>query len=325
MGQKQSDSYNNRYSYIPPAAQKSMAQHMDRTLPTHLKQYQQGGYIPKHAEKAMAEHMQKNLPSHLKQYADPYLQQNIVWSNQTKPSPVTSATSSPVSRSVNPRVPRQSRTASINDQSSQPPAPANQQGNPGGGDYDFIMNPQKPPKSPLFFVPASTTKRIMLAAGGLIALLMIMVVGSSFLNSANNAQNDKLLELAKTQTEIVRVSELASEKISDKNLLYQSVTVKASINSSKNEVVTALSKRGKKVKDKDLNSGENADNDEILSEGEQNGRYDNTYRQLLEQQLADYKKQLESVYDSGNSSEKDIMVSANNQIPLLLNEQSASQ
>lgn len=195
--------------------------------------------------------------------------------------------------------------------------PPNQQNKQQPGQYDFIMNPEKPPKKPLFVSTGSTGQKIIVVAVGLVLLIMLMVIVSSFLNKSANAQNDKLLGLAKTQTEIARVADAAKDKITDKNLLYESINVKLSVESSKQEIVSALASRGKKVKEKNLQVI-NPDNDTVLAQGEQNGRFDDTYKQLLEQQLIDYQKQLQTVYDSSNATEKDIVSSANDQISLLL-------
>lgn len=59
----------------------AMAQHMQKSVPAHLKSYQQDGraFIPTHVEKAIVEHMQKSVPAHMKEYVGAYVQQNVTF------------------------------------------------------------------------------------------------------------------------------------------------------------------------------------------------------------------------------------------------------
>lgn len=317
---KQSESAKYGYTYIPPSVQKSIASHMDRTMPANLKKYQNSRYVPQHAEKAMSQHLQKSLPSHLKKYADSYVYQNVTYPSagggagrSFTPPAGGGVNVKPLPRTLSPRQ-KFSSDETVQAQ-PQPETAPNEDSNQDP--YDFIMNPQKPPR-PAFTLPGdSMVQRIVMAVAGLIVFIVLAGMASSFLNKANNTQRQKLISLAQTQSEIARVADEASEKISDKNLLYKASTVRVTMQSSQQEVVSALAKRGKKIKDKVLNV-QNPANDAVLSEGEQNGRYDEAYTQLLTKQLNSYQAQLQGVYDTGSPSEKNIVLSANNQIKLLL-------
>ncbi|HYF96866.1 MAG TPA: hypothetical protein VD947_02395 [Patescibacteria group bacterium] len=324
MATKTLDSAKNRYAYIPPSVQQSMSEHMQKTMPPHLKKYQQSGtFIPRHAEQELSQHLQKNLPGHLKQYADPYLQQHVVGPNTVRPTN-TDTISSPQPTPSNSPYPSGSNfantqpTSNPSSQSTPPNTPT------GSGQYDFIMNPDKTPRGPMLSL-GSTKQKILVVIVALISLIILYVVASNLLNSSANAQRDKLQQLAIAQTEILRVADEASKKISNKDLLNQATSTQMSVESSKVQVVNALSKRGKKIKDKDLKSVKIAENDKILSDGEQNGRLDETYKKLLEQQLLDYRQRLKSVHESGNKSEKEIASIADKQIDLLLGKKQASQ
>lgn len=318
---KQSESAKYGYTYIPPSVQKSIASHMDRTMPANLKKYQNSRYVPQHAEKAMSQHLQKSLPSHLKKYADSYVYQNVTYpsagggAGRSFTPPAGGAVNvKPLPRTLSPR----QKFSSPEEPSQALPQPeTSAPEDPNQNPYDFIMNPAKPPR-PAFTLPGdSMVQRVVMAVAGLIVFIVLAGMASSFLNKANNTQRQKLISLAQTQSEIARVADEASEKISDKNLLYKASTVRVTMQSSQQEVVSALAKRGKKIKDKVLNV-QNPANDAVLSEGEQNGRYDEAYTQLLTKQLNSYQAQLQGVYDTGSPSEKNIVLSANNQIKLLL-------
>lgn len=323
---KPSESTKHAYTYIPPAVQQSMAQQMQRSMPGHLQKYQQaGGYIPASAQKAMTQQMQKNLPSHLQKYVDPYMHQNVFYPHGGSPEPAASAnppssgdrSSGPAGK---PSVFRRNFLRPGNGQgdASSGPPPSDATGGTSSDPYDFIMNPQKPPVQPFFFGGGNMVQRIAVLAGGFLLLIMLFVIGSSFLNGAANAQKDRLLGLAAAENEIARVNDAAKLKITDKELLNLSATVKLSVLSTKQDVLTALANRGEgKVKEKAI-SVKDPQNDAALTEGENNGRFDETYNKLLQQLLTDYQQKLKEVYDSGSTSEKQLANSANEQTNLLL-------
>ncbi|HTB49110.1 MAG TPA: hypothetical protein VK712_03440 [Verrucomicrobiae bacterium] len=69
------------HAYIPPAMEQAMTQHLQSSLPAHLREYvgqDRPAYIPEHIEKELAQQMQKNMPEHLQQYSAAYLQQRLV-------------------------------------------------------------------------------------------------------------------------------------------------------------------------------------------------------------------------------------------------------
>lgn len=52
---------------------------MQGRMPQHLQKYQSsGGYVPERVQREMTDYMQKSLPSHMKQYAGAYVEQNVV-------------------------------------------------------------------------------------------------------------------------------------------------------------------------------------------------------------------------------------------------------
>lgn len=329
----QPKSYQDRQSYIPPSIQKSMAQNMQRNMPAHLQKYQNSGVpIPRHIEAQMTKHMQKNLPGHMQQYVDPYIQQNVVFGGNNAPqSPSqpfrTDAPAAAANRPVQTQIVlpnnrssrrslRQASTSELANPniSGQPPNPAAPK-----NDYDFIMNPSKPPKKPLLdLASGGMLKKGLVLGGGLIILIIVLSLGLSFLGSAGKAHKQRLIEIAQTQTEIVRIAEAAEKKVGGRDLLFKISNVKLTVGSSEVEVINALSKRGVKVKDKVLALGQNSKNDAALVEGEQTGRFDDTYQALLDEQLTNYRLRLQSAYDSSSPAEQQIIESAFNQIELLL-------
>lgn len=186
--------------------------------------------------------------------------------------------------------------------------------------YDFIINPDKPPKKPSFSFGSGlsgTMKRTLLFGTIFIIAITIFFVGLSFFNKASNAQSDRLTEIIKAQTEIIRVAQTAAEKIGDKQLYNKALNVRLTTTSAQQETLEALDKRGKKLSEKELVKSLDTNNDTLLVEAEQNDRFDQTYKELLDKQLSDYQQLLRAAYDSGSKSEKLTLESAFNQVDLI--------
>lgn len=322
------DSLKHRNTYIPSSVQKSMAQHIERTMPDHLKKFQQGGYIPKHAEKSMSQHMQKNLPGHLKKYADPYIQQKVMWGNNatSSASPTTLRGSSPyrpsVARSKNMFEKQIFSSDSQQMAADSPASSGNLRGGQipeqqdGGNNYDFIMNSQNQNKSPLF-APENTKMRIAIFAVGVILLIIIMSVIFSFLNSAGNKQKENLMSVAQTQQEVTRVLDLSKENITDAKLKDKTVTLRAVMISSQQDIVAALVARGSKANPKDLAQGQNPQIDTDLESALAQARYDEALNEILLSLMDQYMARLQAVFDNGNASEKELATEAFNQVNLI--------
>jgi hypothetical protein len=325
----QSNSFQNRNSYIPPAVQKSMAAHMERVMPQQLKQYQgSGARMPARIEHEMTTKMQKNLPAHMQQYVEPYMQQNVVFGTNNSGTSQQLRTSAPAAQAYKPVQTQMvlpnnnsSRRSLRNNASYQASPNLNnpQNGPPSNNEYEFIMNAGNSPKKPLLDLGrASKFKKILIFGAGIILLLMLISIVFSFLNSAGSAQKDKLLELAQTQQEIIRVAEAAEEKIGDRNLLFKANSVRLAVSSSQQDIIAALAARGEKKIDKRLAAGLNPQNDAVLLEGEQNGNFDETYRALLQQQLNNYGLQLQAAHEGSTKSEKQAIEKAYSQLEILI-------
>lgn len=79
MAFRPSQASSDRHTYVPPQMQQAMSQHMQQSMPAHLKKYQSGGsYVPERVQREMTSYMQKTLPSHMKQYAGAYVEQSVV-------------------------------------------------------------------------------------------------------------------------------------------------------------------------------------------------------------------------------------------------------
>lgn len=179
--------------------------------------------------------------------------------------------------------------------------PYNQQQNP----YEFITNPQKPPRRRLN-IGGGMTSRIIIVAVALILFIILSIVVSSFLNRENRAQADKLIEIGEAQSEMIRISEQAekeSKGVAAQNL---SANTSLSLQSSQQEIKKLLNGRGvgSKGLDKRFAAGKNAKTDATLEEATRNNRFDETYTTVLASELTDYQKLLNAAFESGTNAEK---------------------
>ncbi len=174
-----------------------------------------------------------------------------------------------------------------------------QQQNP----YEFITNPTPPPRRGLNL---GLKGRIAVVAGGLIVLLMAVMVISSFLTGGNDAQKQRLIDIAKAQAEIVRASTLANKQPKPADTKNFAATTQYSVQSAQQSIKSLLANYG--VKESSLNkvltASKNTETDAALTKAANNNRYDEILRDILEQQLTDYQKLLKTAYDNGTPSEK---------------------
>lgn len=186
--------------------------------------------------------------------------------------------------------------------------------------YDFILNPETSPKKSKFGLSLGTDSKLaksLIFVTGFVVLIIVLIGGYSFINNASQAQTEKLVEIAKAQNEIVRITSSSTEKIHDRQLLYRATSTRVSTLSANQEIIQALNKRGRKLNDKDLAAGANSNTDALLLEAEQNGRFDQVFTEILDAQLTNYKIQIESAYKSAGNFEKQILESAFNQVEII--------
>lgn len=170
--------------------------------------------------------------------------------------------------------------------------------------YDFIMRENPPPKRQLN-LGNSMAARIALIVGGLTILIILFVVAASFLSSAGNAQKQRLLEAAQAQTEIIRITELGEDQASDLAVRSLAITIRLSLATQQQDLKAALIKRGLKEKSisRSLGLGKNEKTDAALEEASANNRFDDTFLEILNKQLADYKRLLQNAGSGGNKVE----------------------
>lgn len=171
--------------------------------------------------------------------------------------------------------------------------------------YDFILNPEKPKKTPVD-LKANPKMMVMFIVFSLLVIIIAFATLSALIGSGSNTQKQNLVDMRLQQTEIIRVSEMANDKESasdfTKNL---ALNIKLTILSHEQDTMSLLGKRGQdKVDVKILASSSNPKTDTLLNDAARQNKFNETYRNTLKSLLEQYQKNLQKSYDSGNKNEQ---------------------
>ncbi len=182
---------------------------------------------------------------------------------------------------------------------------------------DFILQTElEKPKS----FSEKIRSKAGLALGSLViitfSIVFILVVFSN--NQARSAQNERLISIAQTQTEIVRISGLAQSQAKKSSTRTNAQEITDKISSSLEEIKAMLVNNKANVSEENFNAKKNADTDSKLVESIQNNNFDDTFSSIMEQNLLDYQQQLLDAQNSANSNDKVILENAYNQVNEIL-------
>ncbi len=172
-------------------------------------------------------------------------------------------------------------------------------------DYDFILNPEKPKKGPID-IKANPKMLILFVLFSAVIVIVVAVLLNLVISSGSNSQKSNLTEVAKAQTEIVRISALPeNNKSAGEPTKYRALNTKVATMSSQTSVTTMLKARGvKKIDPKELATSKDASVDSSLEKAGKNNKYNETYNELLDKKLSAYQLLVKKAYDSGNNKEK---------------------
>lgn len=190
---------------------------------------------------------------------------------------------------------------------------------PSPDPYAFITN-SPTNRKPSIFNNGSKKVRILIVAGVFLLVLIIGIIFMSILGSGSKAHNAQLLELGQSQAEIIRISAMAQEKSKSLDTKNYALTVKLSVTSSQNDVNKIITSGGVSQKElsKKLTQSKNSQTDQLLNEALKNNRFDETFKQIMNTQLGNYQKQLQTVFNSSTKKQKTTLKLAYDQASVLL-------
>lgn len=166
---------------------------------------------------------------------------------------------------------------------------------PGSNNYDFIMNPEERPK-PNPFANTKMPIKIAIIGGGFIVLLIVFNILRGFI--AGPPVGEKFLSIAQEQQQILTIVESANKQngISTANA-NSAITTSLGIATDQTNTLEYMAKNGKaKVKPKDLNLLLDAKITEQLETSAAAGTFNQTYHDVLKNQLNSYMNHLSVLY-----------------------------
>lgn len=175
--------------------------------------------------------------------------------------------------------------------------------------YDFILNPEQPKSSEGIFGPdSSKATKIALVIVGAILLIILIAVFMNLLTRGSKQATNRLLGIAQEQAEISRVAAIGIKNARTDPTQGYANSVKLTIDTSQQDILALLRKRGVKVEAKILNKKQNQKTDKQLEDARLTNRFDDVFSQIIHSQVASYRSHLEAAYkDTTSTSEKDTL------------------
>lgn len=165
---------------------------------------------------------------------------------------------------------------------------------PGGHDYSFIMDPEKPPRKSLLG-GSSLIMRIGVIAGILLVLLTGFVIVRSILTGTSNL--DQFVAIGQQQQELIHLAENAGEErgLTNTNRNF-AITAEVSLKSSQQKLLNYLRENKKKIDSKQLNLNISSETDKELETAAKNGTYNKDFYDLMKTKLNRYQTSLTQTY-----------------------------
>ena len=178
--------------------------------------------------------------------------------------------------------------------------------------YNFIMNSgQQAPRSggPSFL--QDPTKRIFVAIGFVIGVLMLLMIGLSILLSLGGQSQDKMIDAAAYQIEIIRISEIGLEEASGADTKAQLSTLLVATQSDLTNITEYLATSGVELSDTQSIRYQDPERDSAIASAAERNQQDEEVLSILADISAAYKGSLgTSLDDSPSPNQKALLEAA---------------
>ncbi len=192
-------------------------------------------------------------------------------------------------------------------------------------EYSFITDQgAQKPRSTFTVTQSSQTMRIITVVGGVFVLLIMFVIIKNILSAPSSNVVD-ILTVAEDQSELTHLAtEAAMQQGVSSNTLYSAMTINASISTDQTSLLTYCKVNKIKINPVKLLSKESKATDLELTTAAQNGLYDQTYRAIMESQLASYQTDLKDAYNASTGKTARPLLSSDYNNAKLLDQQVTS-
>lgn len=159
--------------------------------------------------------------------------------------------------------------------------------------YDFITNPQKPPKKPfLGKLTANKTSLLIAVIGGGIGLIIFISLFAALFGGSSDRET--LLRVARSQNSLIALAAVGTEKAGDVPAQSLASSVSLSTTSDQAAIISHISSTDGKVNAKDYSAGLDAKTSQDLTTAETNGRFDEAFLTAVQQALLSYQQSLQT-------------------------------
>ena len=165
--------------------------------------------------------------------------------------------------------------------------------------YNFILD-DKPKKHglPLIKFGGSKKQRLLQIVIGGILLIILLVIVFSLIFSGGSNDTKQLYQIAASQKDIIDLTNLGSTKAANQQLINQSATINLVVTTQSNDTLSYLAKKGHKKPTKQIAQYRDSTYKKALDDALKNGKYDDSYQALLNDQLSVYRSKLQTIYNS---------------------------
>jgi hypothetical protein len=167
------------------------------------------------------------------------------------------------------------------------------------GQYEFIINPNLPKKSPMFSLSggSSTLQRVAIAGGALVVLIILIIIGSSLIFGGSSITKS-MISVAQAQQELIRINVIAtSQAVSPSNINF-AYAAQLSLTTEQQQTLAYLKTQGTKVGVKQLSLTANSATTKELTAAEAASTFDGTFDQVMQTELTSYSTLLKDTFNS---------------------------
>jgi hypothetical protein len=172
--------------------------------------------------------------------------------------------------------------------------------------YDFLNAPTGPKRT--LFGTGGPKNKVLVSVVFVLVVLLLVVIGFSFISSLGKKDYSAYNTLLKTQYELVRITELGTDKARTAEVRQFAATVQYTTITERDAVVTLLTKANQEVLVKQLAQGKDTTNDKALAAAEQANRYDEEVLKIMNTLLSSYYKQIKDVALSASTKSEKALV-----------------
>ena len=168
---------------------------------------------------------------------------------------------------------------------------------------DFIMQTEVPKPKSFWSRLKSKTGAVFIALS-LVLISILVAIPLILQNQANNDQLEKLVSVAQSQTEIIRIARLAESQAKESTTKSRASNIVSTMEGSLGETKVLLQKRNADTQSLVLEGKKNSQTDSTLVDAIQNNNFDTVFSDLIDQKLLEYQSLLLEVQQTSNKDEK---------------------